>query len=66
MKKYCVILDEKELDHCRWAIRKLDIRNIDIVSNTSKLLRYLVRLGAYCSDDIILEYETKDNLRKEL
>ncbi len=66
MKKYCVILDEKELNHCKWAIRKIDIRNIDIVSNTSKLLRYLIRLGAYCSDEIILDIETKDNLREKL
>lgn len=66
MKKYCVVLDENELMHCKRAITKLDIRNIDIVSNTSKLLRYLVRLGAYCCDDILLESETRDDLRKDL
>ena len=66
MKKYCVILDENELTHCKRAITKLDIRNIDFVSNNSKLLRYLIRLGAYYCDEIQLESDTRDDLRKDL
>lgn len=63
-KTYSVILNEQELNQCKRAIMKLDIRNIDIVSNTSKLLRYLVRLGAYCSGEIILDEETRNLLRE--
>lgn len=64
-KTYSVILNEQELNICKRAILNIDIRNIDIVSNTSKLLRYLVRLGAYCSKEILLDSEVKDFLRDE-
>lgn len=63
-KTYSVILHEQELNICKRAILDIDIRNIDIVSNTSKLLRYLVRLGAYCSKEIMLDIEAKDLLRE--
>ena len=63
-KTYSVILNEQELAQCKRSILKIDIRNIDIVSNTSKLLRYLIRLGAYCSENICLEQEEKDIIRE--
>lgn len=65
LKKYCLLLNEDELNICKRSILKLDIRNIDIVSNSSKLLRYLVRLGAYCAGDVVLDDETRDLLRKD-
>lgn len=65
LKKYCLLLNEDELDICKRSILKLDIRNIDIVSNSSKLMRYLVRLGAYCADDIVLDNDIRDLLRRE-
>ena len=64
-KTYSVILNEQELNICKRAIINIDVRNIDIVSNTSKLLRYLVRLGAYCSNEIMIDNETKHSLRQE-
>lgn len=64
-KTYSVILNEQELNICKRAILNIDIRNIDIVSNTSRLLRYLVRLGAYCTEEIMLDNEAKDLLREE-
>lgn len=63
-KTYSVILNERELNLCKRVVLNIDVRNIDIVSNTSKLLRYLVRLGAYCSKEILLDNEAKDLLRE--
>lgn len=62
-KTYSVILNEQELNICRSTIQKLDIRNIDL--NVSSMLRYLVRVGIYCSDDLYLDAEKKDLLRND-
>lgn len=63
-KTYSVILNERELALCKSRMLKIDIRNIDVVSNTSKMLRYLVRLGIN-APDLYLDHETKDLLREE-
>lgn len=63
-KTYSVILNEQELAICKRQMLKIDIRNIDVVSNTSKMLRYLVRLGIN-APDLMLDQETKDELRED-
>lgn len=63
-KVYSVILNERELYFCKRQMLKIDIRNIDVVSNTSKMLRYLVRLGGI-APDLLLDTETRDQLREE-
>lgn len=63
-KTYSVILNERELELCKRQMLKIDIRNIDVVSNTSKMLRYLVRLGIN-APDLMLDQETKDELRED-
>ena len=63
-KTYSVILNERELKLCKCRILKIDGRNIDIVSNTSKMLRYLVRLGVN-SPKLCLDQDLKDQLREE-
>ena len=63
-KTYSVILNEQDLAICKRQMLKIDIRNIDVVSNTSKMLRYLVRLGIK-APDLILDPEIKDELRGE-
>lgn len=65
LKKYLVLLDERELTFCKRQMLKIDIRNFDIVSNTSKMLRYLVRLGSI-APDLLLDSEIKDELREDL
>lgn len=62
LKRYLVLLDERELALCKSQMLKIDIRNIDVVSNTSKLLRYLVRLGIN-APDLYLDQEIKDEIR---
>lgn len=63
-KTYSVILNERELAFCKRQMLKIDVRNIDVVSNTSKMLRYLVRLGIN-APDLMLDQEQKDELRGE-
>ena len=63
-KTYSVILNERELDYCKRQMLKIDIRNVDVVSNTSKMLRYLVRLGSI-APDLLLDSEIRDSLRGE-
>lgn len=63
-KTYSVILNERELVFCKHQMLKIDARNIDVVSNTSKMLRYLVRLGGI-APDLLLESEIRDDLRRE-
>lgn len=63
-KTYSVILNERELALSKSRMLKIDKRNIDVVSNTSKMLRYLVRLGIN-APDLCLDHETKDQLREE-
>lgn len=63
-KTYSVILNERELEICKRQMLKIDIRNIDVVSNTSKMLRYLVRLGIN-APDLYLDQLIKDELRGE-
>lgn len=63
-KTYSVILNERELVFCKRQMLKIDARNIDVVSNTSKMLRYLVRLGSI-APDLVLESEIRDDLRRE-
>ena len=63
-KTYAVILNERELDYCKRQMLKIDIRNVDVVSNTSKMLRYLVRLGSI-APDLLLDSEIRDSLRGE-
>ena len=63
-KTYSVILNERELEFCKRQMLKIDIRNIDVVSNTSKMLRYLVRLGSI-APDLLLDSEIRDQLRED-
>lgn len=65
LKRYLVLLDERELAICKRQMLKIDIRNIDVVSNTSKMLRYLVRLGTI-APDLLLDSEIRDELREDL
>lgn len=62
-KTYSVILNERELEICKRQMLKIDIRKIDVVSNTSKMLRYLVRLGIN-APELMLDQEIKDELRE--
>lgn len=64
LKKYFVLLNEHDLALCKSKMLELDVRNIDVVSNTSKVLRYLVRLGIIASG-LSLSQEIRDVLRKE-
>lgn len=63
-KTYAVILNERELDYCKRQMLKIDIRNVDVVSNTSKMLRYLVRL-CINAPDLILDQKIRDILREK-
>ena len=63
-KTYSVILNERELDYCKRQMLKIDIRNVDVVSNTSKMLRYLVRL-CINAPDLILDQKIRDILREK-
>lgn len=63
-KTYSVILNERELKLCKCCMLKIDGRNIDNVSNTSKMLRYLVRLGIN-APELMLDSDLKDQLREE-
>lgn len=64
LKRYLVLLNERDLAFCKAQMLKIDIRNIDVVSNTSKMLRYLVRLGSI-APDLLLDSEIRDELRRE-
>ena len=63
-KTYSVILNERDLAYCKRQMLKIDVRNIDVVSNTSKMLRYLVRLGSI-APDLLLDSEIRDQLRED-
>lgn len=43
LKKYFVLLNEKELEQAKQIAVKRDIRNLTIVGNTSGFIRYLVQ-----------------------
>lgn len=43
IKKYFVLLNEKELEQAKQIAVKHDIRNLSIVGNTSRFIRYLVQ-----------------------
>lgn len=43
LKKYFVLLNEKELEQAKQIAVKRDIRNLSIVGNTSGFIRYLVQ-----------------------
>ena len=43
LKKYFVLLNEKELEQAKQIAVKRDIRNLAIVGNTSGFIRYLVQ-----------------------
>ena len=63
-KTYSVILNEQELAICKRQMLKIDLRNVDVVSNTSKMLRYLVRL-CINAPDLILDQKIRDILREK-
>ena len=43
LKKYFLLLNEKELEQAKQMAVKRDIRNLSIVGNTSGFIRYLVQ-----------------------
>lgn len=43
LKKYFVLLNEKELEQAKQIAVKRDISNLSIVGNTSGFIRYLVQ-----------------------
>ena len=63
-KTYSVILNEQELAICKRQMLKIDLRNVDVVSTTSKMLRYLVRL-CINAPDLILDQKIRDILREK-
>ena len=42
LKKFCVLLDDSELEQAKKAAVKRDVTTVSIVGNTSGFIRYLI------------------------